>query len=34
LLLDFSVVSGVEKSEKQKKFPVSGGRKDIMLDMA
>ena len=34
LLLDFSVVSGEEKTEKQKKCPVSGGRKDIMLDMA
>jgi hypothetical protein len=34
LLLDFSVVSGEEKTEKQKKCQVSGGRKDIMLDMA
>jgi hypothetical protein len=35
LLLEFSVVSGEEKTEKQKKkCPVSGGRKDILLDMA
>ncbi len=37
LLLDFSVVSGEEKTDTQKKkCPVSGGvgRKDIMLDMA
>ena len=34
LLLEFSVLSGEEKTEKQNKCPVSGGRKDIMLDMA